>query len=363
MRILLTNAALHARGGTESYLETVAPALRALEHDVHLYSPALGDVAAGLRALGFPLYDDVAALPDDIDVIHGQHANAVAGVRTRFPTIPLVFVSHSWFVPIEDPLADLGISAAVALNDRVEARLRVHAATADLPVHRLRQPVEVSFADVHRIRLPQRPRWAVSVSRKLDGRLRELREACARHGIELISLGGPGADGNPLEHVRAADIVFAIGRSALEGMAAGRAVVIVDETTQGGWVTPASYDSLERDGFTGLGGTHDQPVSDVLAEYSADHGVMARSLVLRHHASQAHAEQLVAIYRSVLGAERAATTSPSLAGLALRAQAMETRALAAEWAAAGHLRQIAQLQAEVEGLRNEAPAATPRVGR
>ena len=108
MKILMTNNALAARGGSESYLETVATELRRLGHEVTFYSPTCGHMAERLRERGFEVAADVADLPTDVDVIHGQHSNAVALVRERLATTPLVFATHSWAISIEDPVAELG---------------------------------------------------------------------------------------------------------------------------------------------------------------------------------------------------------------------------------------------------------------
>ena len=89
MKILMTNNTLVARGGSESYLETVSRELRRLGHEVVFFSAECGLVADRLRQRGFEVHDDAARLPRDLDVIHGQHTNAVARVREhRLPPSP-----------------------------------------------------------------------------------------------------------------------------------------------------------------------------------------------------------------------------------------------------------------------------------
>ena len=298
MRILITNNRLRTRGGSESYVETVMVALRDLGHEVIAYSPGLGEVAANLRKLGFAVHSDPSRLPSGIDVIHGQHVNAVAQVRRVLPSTPLVFVSHSWFIAMEDPCIDIGPAAVVALNDRVETRLRSMALAPGVQVHRLRQPVEIGFFQSDR-RPPADPaRSALLVSRKIRARLGPIHEACERAGIELRTLRGESPD--PRVEMAAADIVMASGRSALEAMSMARPTLLLDQTACAGWITEESWEAIERDGF----GTADQhgaltDLDALLAMYSPQFGEQARRLAAHQHAAQDHASSLVHIYRSV----------------------------------------------------------------
>lgn len=298
MRILITNNRLDARGGSESYVETVMVALRHLGHDVIAFSPGLGAVATGLRELGFEVHDDASRLPAGIDVVHGQHANAVAHVRHALPAVPLVFVSHSWFITAEDPCIDLGPAALVALNDRVESRLRSMALAPGVGLHRLRQPIEIGFFQGNRRPPAERARSALLVSRKIRGRLSSIHEACERAGIELRTLRGESPD--PRVEMAAADIVMASGRSALESMSMARPTLLLDQTVCGGWITEDSWAEIEGDGF----GTADRhgsltDLDALLAMYSPEFGDQARVLAVHQHAAQDHASALVEIYRSV----------------------------------------------------------------
>lgn len=360
MKILCTNNALDARAGSESYLQTVAPALRQLGHEVELYSPRCGMVAATIREQGFRVHDDAATLGPDFDVIHGQHTTVIAQVRSLLPETPLVFVTHSWFLTIEDPVAELGAACFIAFNDVTLARLRAHAAVGDRPVHRLRQPVDTSFADRARTPLPARARLAVASSRNLNRVLPELRAACERHGIVLQVVGPEGAESpDARREIRAADLVIAIGRTALEGMAAGRAVLVMDEAALGGWVTQESYDRFEADGFTGYHtGPARESVLDLIGGYRPELGTTCRTLAVRNHAVQRHAAELVAIYQQAIGSGPApARVEPQLTSLTEACFGLEARAVAAEWALAEVEREKVLLDHALVSARAELAAA------
>ena len=358
MKVLMTNNTLLARGGSESYLETVSAELRRLGHEIVFFSPQCGATADRFRERGFEVLDDASRLPGDLDVIHGQHANAVARVRERHPTLPLVFATHSWAISVEDPVAELGAGAYVAFNEVTRRRLGAHVATTGREIVRLTQPVEVSFADGTRDPVADTPRRAVAVSRRMTTVTTRLAKACAELGIEFRRVGGEDSESpDPRLDMRGADLVFAVGRTALEAMAAARAVLVVDETAFGGWVGSSSYAALEADGFTGLGLDGARPpavpgdvdLEGVLSRYDADLGIQARRLVVRHHAAQHHAAALVEIYRSVADSPPAAVPVSDAGTLALLAQdrfMLEHRAVAAEW-------EIGRARAEADELRHE----------
>jgi hypothetical protein len=373
VKILMTNNALHTRGGSETYLDVTSSELRRLGHEVSFFSPLCGDAATRLRSAGFDVFEAVEDLPRAFDVIHGQHANAVGLVRTRLPRVPLVFATHSWLIaPLEDPVAELGAAAYVAFNELTRRRLVAHVATAGAEVVRLTQPVEVSFAGGARVPIGSVARRAVAVSRRMKVLPERLATACATQGIEFEWVGGPSHDSpDARQEMRAADIVVAMGRTALEAMVMGRAVLVLDDSTIGGWVDDASYAALEADGFTGLETDRgEEGLEALLDQYSPDLGAAARRLALRHHAAQHHAARLLDIYTSVADTRAEAVSAHTVALLANDRFALESRAVAAEWEAARHhdlikdLRdQLARSQADLEAARVQVDALRDRSER
>jgi hypothetical protein len=293
-------------------------------------------------------------------------------VREHFPTLPLVFATHSWFIPVEDPIAELGAGAYVAYNELTRRRLAAHTATAGAEVVRLTQPVAISFADRARDPIRAVPRRAVAVSRKMETVTDRLAAACARLGIDYRQVGGEGAESpDPRPDMLSADIVFAVGRTAVEAMAAARAVFVVDEYTVGGWVDLASYADLEADGFTGLGvgeiaADAAAPVADLeelLGRYDQDLGGQSRRLVSRHHAAQHHAATLVELYASVADAPAGDVSADTLRLLVQDRLDLESRAVRAEWDLARLHNAVEDLQAELEVRNQQREHLLARVAR
>jgi len=335
VRILCTNQALSLRGGTESYLETVVPALRQLGHDVELYCVRGGLRADWFREAGFVVHENDSDLEPVYDVVHAQHASTALAARARLPDVPIVFASHSWFLGIEDPPREVMPSAVIVYNDIVAARVRASALASDVAVHRLTQPVLLGTSDARRIPIRDHPRQALALSHNLSTRIAPLRDACQQIGIDLTVLGrGDTRIDDPTVEMMRADLVFGSGRTVLEALALGRAAFVYDETGCAGYVTADSYPALEACGFTPDAGAPVADLAGMLGQYGASLGTVGRELVVRHHALTRHAVALVEIYRSA-GAPATLSAPPDeLRRLALVTQEafeVEGRARSAEW--------------------------------
>ena len=151
MELVLSTNGLLAAGGSETYLLTVAGHLQRLGHGVTVQAnelaPELVEEHPGLR---------FGPLPDRCDAVLVQDAICACQLAERYPGTPQVFVAHSTVHDVQLPPQVPGLCpAAVAMNDRVAARLRALAVAPR--VARLRQPVDL---DVFGPRVPPRARAA-----------------------------------------------------------------------------------------------------------------------------------------------------------------------------------------------------------
>jgi hypothetical protein len=80
-------------------------------------------------------------------------------------------------------------------------------------------------------------------------------------------------------------------------MACGRAVYVYDMFGGDGWVTPASYGSMEADNFAGQATDRVIGVAELeqdLADYDQRMGATNRDLALQHHSAREHAIEFLA---------------------------------------------------------------------
>lgn len=321
MQLALVTNALDGLGGTESYAITIAEQLERTGHGITLCAAQLGRAAELARARGLRVVDSPAALPRDVDAALVQDGPSAVALAEARPALAQVFVAHAPGIEMQLPPPLVGsVAAIVAMNDRVEERMV--ALPLDAEIVRLRQPI-----DVKRFRprgdVAERPKRALVLSNYLYGdRADDVEAACARLGVECSIAGRHGRrTERPEDAIAAADVVIGYGRSALEGMACGRAVLVLDWFGGDGWVTAEKYPAIEADGFAG-GATPAvtglERLTDELAAYEPNMGTVNRDLIAKNHSANRHAFELVEVLRRAAGGESGPGEPPVELGRLLR---------------------------------------------
>lgn len=281
---------------------TVADHLQRLGHQVFVFSRDQGPAYEQLRDLGIPVSDSLRAIDRSPDAIVANDAPSSADAAAAFPSVPQLYVAHSLF-DVQHPLE--GISQTIALvtmSSVVRRRVGASPVGQRLPIVELRQPVDLERFRPHRP-LPERPRVALSLSNYVGGaRLQLLERACRALGIELLSAGlrKGGLRTDTPRLLNEADIVFAVGRTAVEAMACGRALYVIAEEGAEGWVNETSYERLVAANLSARADPRLPTLSSLTADlraYTPDFGRQARELALRHHDPFRHVAALVDILR------------------------------------------------------------------
>lgn len=252
-RILFTNSAIAGPTGTELYIRDLAREFRARKCEVVIYTLRTGDLAEEIRALGIPVVDHLSALGETPDIIHGQHHLPTLQAMLAFPETPAVFVCHGWRPWEEMPPALPRIRRHVAVDPLTRDRIIHEGRIAQEKVHILPNFVDL---DIFRPRwpLPEWPERAAIFSnyvRPGSPYFRSVSTACARLGIELdvIGSGFGTATNQPAPTLAGYDLVFAQGRSAIEAIAVGSAVIVASSRAFGPLVRPENYHELRRFNF------------------------------------------------------------------------------------------------------------------
>lgn len=352
MRILLTNRSLDNRAGSELYLFELATRLLARGHAPVAFSPRLGRVSAALRAATIPVVDDLNAISEPPDLIHGQHHIAAMTALLHFPGVPALYVCHGWQPWEETPPRFPRILRYVAVDYTTRERL---VSEEGIPPERVE--VVLNFVDLDRFRprppLPAKPRRALVLSNQASEStfLPVVREACERFGIALdvagVASGGP-VD-RPEELLPGYDLIFAKGRAAMEGMAVGTAVVLCDQVGAGPLVTSAELDRLRPLNF-GIRTLRDPLTAGVLASQIERYDPADAAEVSRRIRATAGIEEAVdrmtALYEEVLAEHRRKGNPPA---------EEESRAAAAylRWLTP-YIEERSQLMADREGWKAQA---------
>jgi hypothetical protein len=312
LKVLLTNSHLADRGGTELYIRDLATALMRIGHKPFVYSPRLGGVAEEIRALTIPVVDTLDALVEPPDLIHGQHHLETMTALWHFPDTPALYVSHGYLPWQEAPPLFPRILHYVVVGIFGRDRL-----AREFGIDPDRVTVVHNFVDLERFRprseLSARPRRALLFGNWPSEAYRDaVLQACADRSITL-DLAGRGlgtVTDCPEVLLHQYDLVFAVGRSALEAMATGAAVILASPAGLGPLVTTSNFDRLRSINFAirALTQPCDPPlIGAEIERYDPVEALLVSEKVLQTAGLDATVDTFVALYEDVLTRWRATT--------------------------------------------------------
>ncbi len=308
MKILMVNHALDYYAGSETFTYALACELKRLNHDVICFSPRLGRLADRLLEADVPVTDNLADVPDDIDVIHAHHRHESLLAFSRFPDKPMILVCHGILPWQEQPFRSrLNIHRYVAVSEEVRDHLtRRHRLDAN-DVLIMRNGIDLHrFASRQPIR--PRPRHALVLSNHMPPSHRNLiANVCGRLGITLREAGKAQSLWDVEEEINRADLVFALGRSAIEALACKRAVIVFDYNGADGLVTPDTFHLFRLRNLSGR--THrrqytEDTLQKEMERYDPSTAETIYEVVRREHDVRHMARRYVALYED-------ATSQPS----------------------------------------------------
>jgi hypothetical protein len=285
MRILLATHHLQHFAGTETYSVEVTKHLIQRGHEVTVYAPFLGESADELIAEDVNVTSEISALRKQIfDVAHVHHNVIAVQVRSALPDVPIVWMRHGIFPWLEQP-PPFKPEVILAVSEEIASELSV---AWGFEVTVVPNPIDVDHFKPQEP-VADRPRRAVAVTNHLTPQNRKvIWEACDFLGIEIRHIGLPEA---PVRDVRPvyekADLVFGVGRTALEAAAMERNVLVFDQYGFDGWLDATTYDRLSPYGFSGRAQAGSPTADEIAAlihnEYDPSRGPEVRKLIIEKH--------------------------------------------------------------------------------
>ncbi|HSJ01360.1 MAG TPA: glycosyltransferase family 4 protein [Verrucomicrobium sp.] len=252
MRILMTQRDLTFLGGTEMVTVELAKALAERGHEVAVYTPKSGRIANVMISSGVWVRDRLADLPWVPDIIHGQHHLQTMAALARFNETKAVYYCHGLLPWVERPPLHPRIGRYLMMCEWLVPRTFPE---YGLPPERVVVlPNFVNLTRFTRVRTPPaRPVRAALFGGDLPpDDLEKLEGACAACGLTLEKIGYQHE--NPLERpeifLQGFDLVFAMGRCALEAMACGCAVVPLMPGQAGGLITAETFNQHAFSNFS-----------------------------------------------------------------------------------------------------------------
>lgn len=230
MKILFTQWGLpDKRGGSELFLIEVAAELARRDHEVAVYAGTVGKIGREFQErTGIPVLGDPRLCPWTPDIIHGQNRiHALKGLMA-FPSAPAILYLHGFLPVLEKPFLHPRIHRYVAISQGIAKRW---IEGLGIPGEKFEIiPNHIDLGRFQRVRTPsEHPRKALLYSngRFTEGQISEIRKACEARGITLEMAGScvRRQITDPENVLPYYDLVFAVGRSALEAIASGCGVI------------------------------------------------------------------------------------------------------------------------------------------
>jgi glycosyltransferase involved in cell wall biosynthesis len=328
MHVLITNHNLDMYTGTGTFTHTLADQLGRSGHQVTCYSPTVGAMGRRLEEVGATVVSSLRDVRGSVDVIHAHHRHETVLAALNFPGVPMIVVCHGVLPWQEQPFPGrLGMRRYVAVSEEVRAHLEsAHGIpAADIAVVR-------NGIDLTRFRprspIAARPRRALALSNYMQSaELALLAEACAQERIALRVAGAAGETTWAVEEaINEVDLVFSLGRGALEAMACQRAVVVYDYNGTDGMVTPQNFHLLRKCNFSGRTfARRYESAADLAVEIRRyDPTVPARlhAEIARDHDARGMAAEYAALYREAM----ARRTTPTIDSALVVAELVEENA-------------------------------------
>lgn len=252
MRVLLTHRSLENRAGSEVFVRDVARELRTRGHSPVVYSPEPGIIGAEIRRLTVPVIDKLSRLGVAPDVIHGHHQVETMAALLAFPGVPAVYFCQDWYRAVDQPPVFPRVRRYAVVDEPCRDKLEYEHGVAPELIRRI-----PGFVDLDRFRLrdalPPRPRRALLYSSyaRDNEYLRAVEAACSAASVQLDVVGaGVGhTTSTPEDILGNYEVVFAKGRSALEALATGAAVILYVMRHSGPMVSSANIDQLIAENF------------------------------------------------------------------------------------------------------------------
>jgi hypothetical protein len=242
LRVAFSNVAMDSYAGSELWTADMAKYLKSVGIDVIVYTPIIGAVANMLKEVDI----EVTSSPDRVEmfgptILHVNHFDAALPLIERMEgKIPIINVVHG-LLPRPELPGYKGVDKYCCVSIAGKAKIHVLTGTEWEHIETLpnffdeRRFVKLStFAGANKA--------ALLSSRTSPEQRDKLQAAISALGFQLEHIGyGSRPTPNPEEWLAGYDLIFAVGRSAIEALASGAHVILWDSGIIGPAVTSDNF--------------------------------------------------------------------------------------------------------------------------
>lgn len=313
MRILFTIWGLtDRRGGSELHTLEVVEELAARGHEVVIYAGEIASLGRDFqKSAGIRVVSDPRDCPWTPDVIHGMHRIHALKALMAFPRTPSLLHTHGFVPVLEKPFLHPRIFRYLVVS---RGLIKHWSDGLGIPAEKIEFfPNHVDVRKFHcRGEAPHRPARALLFSngRFTQDQMALLENVCSAQGMEFEAMGR--CVGKQVEHpehlIPKYDLVFAVGRSALEAAAVGCGVIPVHGDMAEEMILPENYERFRHQNMA-IRILHHKKLSEEwvreqLARWNTDHIAEVTKLVRESASLHAAVERLEVIYDEVVRTQK-----------------------------------------------------------
>ncbi len=301
MKILITNHSLESLGGTERAVIELALALKKRGHEVVACSSQIGEAGRMIKESAMTVIKNPFETTFKPDLIHGQHHLDAMRAIAAFPHTPAIYYCHGYFPWVEDAPSHPRITHYLGMCESITEKIKVNAGVSNTKYITLS-----NWFDDNRfkyVREPQKtPKKALFYHRSFDRQsnfAQELVQVFKTNGIELDLNLATDLMNSPELILNKYDIVLASGKSAIEAMAAGCAVIPVSDKAILEFVNLENFEVYKKQNFSPLASTPQlttRVINDYLQKYDAEQVQLVSQKIRNENTLAQAAIQLEKIY-------------------------------------------------------------------
>lgn len=325
LKILLGNNTLSLLAGSETWTYTLALQLKKMGHNVSCFASELGIISEELEKQGIHCYDDLSTskikkfspyleegVDHDYDVIISNHFHIVDYLRSQFPTKPIISTIHGIIHEVEGdwapehPATSSGVAQFVSVSEEVQEKLRND--------YGIDSTIIRNFFDVEKLGKIKEPNETpkmflvnTNYQDKDDEAIILVKEVAKHFGAKVSAIGVNFIQQFDLtKAIEDADVVFGMGRSVLEGVAAGRLGIVHGRWGTGGVVNEKNIDELRHCNFSGRNSegkllTKDELIYEIDNWYIPNVLKWGKEYMAKNHNVVLAAEEYIRIARELTG--------------------------------------------------------------
>lgn len=324
LKILVANHTLSILGGSETWTYTLASQLKEMGHNVFCYAPELGIISDELEKGGIKSFKEFnigGIMPftfvleenfdHDYDFIIANHFHVVEKMRAKFPKTPIISTIHGIIHLLDDggkapehPALDCGVNQFISVSEEVQEKLRQDYSIDSLIIR--------NFFDIKKFDLPeanQKPKQFLlntNYAGKEDPEVKVVKEAAVAMGARLAVIGQNFVQTfDTLRAIKDADVVFGMGRSVLEGVAAGRLGIVHGRWGTGGVVIDQNIEKLRHYNFSGRNAdrlaTKEEIIEMIETYYNPTNLQWGKDYMARDHNVILAADEFIRLGRELIG--------------------------------------------------------------